>query len=525
MNPIKVRLISPPFTRAPAIVPPLGMLSIGSYARQHLGEQVDVRVYDCSGYKLHDFTLLDEILEEEVHVVGLPVYSEYVEDTAIWARYIKKIRPEIVLVAGGPHVTLTFDHFVKRWGHLYEYCITGEGEKPFMEMLKYLLEPVRTTPDIKGVGRTDANGTVFSLPSPGQLAPKEWTNPFDVEVRMVSKERPTFYDKSISRQRKAVTLVVSRSCPMRCSFCAIIAMPGVWVSAESLTIISWLKSEYEKESFEHIYFLDANFFVRPRIVKEIAQLIRDELPGTTWSALSTVLMFLKMRKDMGFLRECGLRMVEMGIESGCQRQLDIMKKDVKVAKSYEAVELLREHGFEAGLDYIMFYPEQTIDDLRENLIFLRNSGLIHLEDFGHYFNTLTLYPKVPLRAKYAQLFDRTWDPDEVPSPDDLFTDPAIQHIHKLYCYDFRRAYMPIVERLLSDIIRVQAELRTLSPKESQRLRLETISLKLVPFKVLWQLTKKPEATTLHEAAPWLDQVEHFSDQFYNTYTSLKKQPA
>lgn len=105
--------------------------------------------------------------------------------------------------------------------------------------------------------------------------------------------------------------------------------------------------------------MDANFFVRKDRVLEFSEKLYKLFGGeVTWSSSSTVGYLLKLRAELPKLVAQGLRLVEMGIESGSQTQLDYMNKRVTVKDNIDAIRALQINGIDVGLDFIMFYHDQ-----------------------------------------------------------------------------------------------------------------------------------------------------------------------
>jgi radical SAM superfamily enzyme YgiQ (UPF0313 family) len=81
--------------------------------------------------------------------------------------------------------------------------------------------------------------------------------------------------------------------------------------------------------------MDANFFVRrDRVLAFSSGLHRLFNGKVTWSSSSTVGYLLKIQDALPTLVIQGLRLVELGIESGSQRQLNYMNKKVTVEKNF-----------------------------------------------------------------------------------------------------------------------------------------------------------------------------------------------
>jgi hypothetical protein len=311
-----------------------------------------------------------------------------------------------------------------------------------------------------------------------------------------------FTDRRDGRVRRAVALVSSRSCPQKCSFCAIIAMPGSWRAAPTDALVEWLAAEHRRSGFEHVYFMDANFFVSADRVRELIGALSDRLPGLTWSTSSTVGFLLGMSEDLPWLVEHGLRAVEMGIESGSPEQLRFLNKRVSISRNRQAVELVQRHRLELGLDYIMFYPDQTVPRLKENLTFLQDARLLDEEYFDHYTNALELYPGTPVREEFERRAGQPFDPDELPDPGSLFADPQVRRIYQAFVEDFVPRHLPAIRSRINELRRFAAS-PDADRTDRQLARLQIFLLRHVPYKVLWQLCEDSSATTAAQALPWL----------------------
>jgi len=86
-----------------------------------------------------------------------------------------------------------------------------------------------------------------------------------------------------------------------------------WRACTANQLLSWLLEEYKGNKFEHVYLMDANFFVKPARVRDFAKGLSELLPGVTWSTSSTINYIIQMKDDFPLLIKQGLRLVEVGI--------------------------------------------------------------------------------------------------------------------------------------------------------------------------------------------------------------------
>ncbi len=71
------------------------------------------------------------------------------------------------------------------------------------------------------------------------------------------------------------------------------------------------------------------------------------------------------------LRDAGLFLVYMGIESGVERGLEVLHKQMTVAQNLAGVQILKDVGVLFSYGFMLFDPSSTFASVRENLKFLR----------------------------------------------------------------------------------------------------------------------------------------------------------
>jgi len=71
------------------------------------------------------------------------------------------------------------------------------------------------------------------------------------------------------------------------------------------------------------------------------------------------------------LRDAGLFLVYMGIESGTEQGLEVLNKEMTVEENLQAIDTLKQLGIQVSYGFMLFDPTSTFDSVRENLEFLR----------------------------------------------------------------------------------------------------------------------------------------------------------
>ncbi|MFY9572998.1 MAG: hypothetical protein WAV20_16490 [Blastocatellia bacterium] len=71
------------------------------------------------------------------------------------------------------------------------------------------------------------------------------------------------------------------------------------------------------------------------------------------------------------MRDAGLYLVYMGLESGAEDGLDVLHKQITVEQNLRAVSILKEIGLMYEFGFMMFDPSSTFETVRDNVKFLR----------------------------------------------------------------------------------------------------------------------------------------------------------
>jgi radical SAM superfamily enzyme YgiQ (UPF0313 family) len=133
--------------------------------------------------------VVETILARQPRIVGLGVYIWNAAQSAEVVAVLKRLRPETIVVLGGPEVSFETDR--QDIVRLADYVITGEADLAFAALCRQIL--AGTPPPEKIIPAP--------LPEPAQLAlPYELYNDEDVAHRIIYVE-------------------ASRGCPFTCEFC------------------------------------------------------------------------------------------------------------------------------------------------------------------------------------------------------------------------------------------------------------------------------------------------------------------
>ena len=158
----------------------------------------------------------------------------------------------------------------------------------------------------------------------------------------------------------------SRGCPYECTFCASAAIWKRRIRYRSVDdIIAELKSLKNKYGLTEFVFMDDTFTIHRKRVKEFCEeLIREDM-GLKWRCSSRA-DFVNVQ-ILNLLKRSGCTGISVGVESGSDRILRLMKKGVTVENIRRAAKLIKKHGFDFIALFVVGLPYEPADDIRKTI--------------------------------------------------------------------------------------------------------------------------------------------------------------
>lgn len=234
--------------------------------------------------------------------------------------------------------------------------------------------------------------------------------------------------------RIAAPILASRGCARTCSFCSIHMFyrtaPGKVVRTRNpAEVVREMRHLHEERAVTMFQFQDDDFplygTVWQRWAAEfVEQLHRNDLPGR-------VIFKINCRADavdpelMASLRDAGLYLVYMGLESGSEQGLRTLHKQVTVEQNIRAVEILKGLGIRFEFGFMLFDPSTTFESVRENVAFLRT--IVGDGSAAAAFCRMIPYDGTPIKDELARAGRLRGD---VCHPDYDFLDPKVTDFYE-----------------------------------------------------------------------------------------------
>jgi len=377
----KIALVNSPIIEATyqhPLFPPLGLAYLAAVLEQN---NFDVTIIDCPACRMDHKKLKEELSSMQPALVGIASMTPTVPSALESARVAKEACPDTKVVMGGPHATFA-DTEILTEEPAVDVIVRGEGEETLLELAQNLPE-LRNLSKIRGI-TFKHDGEIVKTPN----------RPFIQNLDALP--HPSYKSLPIERYRicgkKFLPLMSSRGCPFQCSFCVASQMFGAKFRARSpknvVDEMEWLISTYGAEGIS--LHDDALTLDKKRIFDICDEIISRKLK-IAWGCQTRVDQVSK--EVLAKMRRAGCNEVSFGVESGCQRILDAVKKKVSTEQSARAVRIAKEEGLFVAVSTIIGYPGETRESLKQTLDFIHT-----LEPDDVWLCLATPYPGTELRA-------------------------------------------------------------------------------------------------------------------------------
>jgi len=379
--------------------PPLGLLYLAAELKKNNFSVVVIDAFTSPDWE----TVLRRSLGSDTILAGVGVMTGYqIKGALDFARIVKQSGSAPV-VWGGLHASLvprqTIDH------ELVDMVVIGEGEHKIVRLATCLLKggSLREVPGImfkhngEIVSTSRAEGFIdmnrLPLPDYGQL---------NVDHYMQSEE------SLMGEGIRSLDLNTDRGCPYRCGFCYNLTYNHrKWRCMDAERVLENASELTEKYHLTGINFVGDNFCVNPQRVRSICKGILERGLQLRWHMDIRIDTFLQLDDQLlDLLKRSGCHRLTFGVESGSQRVLDYIKKDIRAEDVLKAHKRARSYGFAVSYHFMVGFPDETRKDILLTLRLIRR--LLRNDDVQIFGPSIYVpYPGTPL---YLRSIERGFIP-------------------------------------------------------------------------------------------------------------------
>jgi radical SAM superfamily enzyme YgiQ (UPF0313 family) len=254
------------------------------------------------------------------------------------------------------------DHYEKYIEEGADYILIGEAEMTLLELLNTLSKDDKNVSTIAGLAFKQNDCTVKTA---RRSVIKELDNlPLPAwDIIDMEPYRKSWLNKV---GYFSMNMGTTRGCPFKCNWCAKPIYGNRYNSRSPQNVIEELKMLKENFQFDHIWFCDDIFGLKPGWVNEFADLIEKENLKFKFKIQARADLLLQ-ENYIRNLAKAGCDNIWMGAESGSQKILDAMDKGTTVEQIYESTKLIRKYGMKPSFFIQFGYLGETKDDIKKTI--------------------------------------------------------------------------------------------------------------------------------------------------------------
>lgn len=365
---LKVLLVNPPYKEVYAkveldeVVPPLGLAYLASYLRENA---IEVDIYDANALGTN-IDKLKEKLPKDFDIIGVPSFTPSISKSAKALQIGKEINPDCVTLMGGPHITGLPEGTMDSYP-VIDVGVLGEGEVTTLELVRAL----EAKSDLRKI-----NGIIFREKNELVETPRrDFIEDLDVlpfpayDLLPMDRYQLPLHHVGFGRNidiKPFFLMFTSRGCPFRCTYCASKVMWGRKVRYRSAeNIIKEIDYLVEHHGIRVLDFADDIFTLNKKRLSTILDMLIERDYNLHFNCLSRVNTISK--EEALKLKKAKCYLIRFGVESGSQKILDMMKKDITISQIKNAFRLTREAGISSSASFILGHPGETQETAKETI--------------------------------------------------------------------------------------------------------------------------------------------------------------
>lgn len=330
---------------------PLGLLYLSSHLRR---QGFDVEVYDSTfGSRKELFSLLRQgppaILGIYVNLLTRPAALEIIASAreAGWK-----------IVVGGPEPASYAEHYLEAGA---DVVIAGEGELALEQLLRSSFDRSRWDAIGGLIYRAPDGSAQRTQPAPliKDLDTQPWPDRERIDMGRYLETWRTFHGQG------SVSLITARGCPYKCNWCSHSVYGQTHRRRSPHAVadeIEWIRRRYRPDM---LWFADDVFTIHHGWLFSFAAEMRQRRLTIPFECITRADRLNDRVADALAQLQCFR--IWIGSESGSQRILNSMQRQVTVEQVRAAVRLCKARGIQTGMFLMWGYEGEELEDIEQTI--------------------------------------------------------------------------------------------------------------------------------------------------------------
>jgi len=338
-------------------------------------EKYLVKTIDCGIEDNYLDKIKQHISEFKPQIIGITGFSYAYVYLYQTIKQIKSITKTPIII-GGPHVSANKEQILPETK--INFAMYGESEESLPIFLKEFFSNKPKYQKVPNLIWSKNNKVIINPSYP--LIHNLDNLPFPDYLSFDIQKYPCY-------REKIIPIITSRGCPYGCNYCSVrLSMGQSFRPRSPQNVIKEIKFWYQK-GYDHFDFNDDCFTLDIARAEKICDLIiknKLKIKFQLYNGIRVNNITLSLLKKM---KKAGCYFIAYGCESGSQRTLDRIKKNITLDQVRQAVKFTNQAKIKHAVNFIIGHQEETYQDALETLAFAKSLNCNYVN-----FYNLVPYP-------------------------------------------------------------------------------------------------------------------------------------
>lgn len=301
----------------------------------------------------------DVIITTKPRAVGISYLTPMAGVVKKVASLVKSINSDIKVIVGSYHPTFHPEDVLQNPD--IDFAVMGEGEIPLLSLIQEIKKDTPRWETLPSICFRDNDGQIRSTPPSSRLEDLD-SLPFPARDLVLYSN----YDFYLVHP-----VITARGCPYKCTFCSDVRFWAGRVRRRSvanvLKELTLLKETYRK--MDYVDIVDGTFTYDRKYLEQFCQALIEKELNISWRCFAR---YDTVDRDiLKLMRKAGCSVLYFGLESGSDRVLDNVDKNITVNKIVETSKVMRSSGIISVTSVLLGLPSERKEDIEETIRIMR----------------------------------------------------------------------------------------------------------------------------------------------------------
>jgi radical SAM superfamily enzyme YgiQ (UPF0313 family) len=334
---------------------PYSLLFLQNYLLSH---DIQSQIVDLYCQKADELFEIAKSIENPI--IGVTAQPHSVLKAIDIIRQLKKCNKNSTIVVGGNFFTKTHRDLLARIKEV-DVVVRDEGEITFYELVN-AIQTQKTFEDIEGITYRFNDSIIENKARKAESDIEKFALKYD-KLKITNRFTEGILMRNYEKENyRSFPVFIGRGCSRRCVFCEYNQVKyRVRKIQAILAEIDYLIKNYSAVFFT---FADPSFCERQKFVKELCETLIERFPDIKWSCearVDTPLDILELMAKSGCIS------LDFGLESGSEKVLKAIHKDIDLVKTKEFAKACHSLGIRTHMFLMVSLPEETEEDAMQTI--------------------------------------------------------------------------------------------------------------------------------------------------------------